>query len=64
MQDASAAMRRHAFQMSRALDLIRGGHLTEEEHQEWKTSLSASFNEAQSAWDTYREHLIEQGNPA
>jgi len=34
---------------------------TEEQRQEFVTRLVASFNAAQSAWNTYREHLIKHG---
>ena len=61
MEEASNAMRRHAGQMNCALDSVRGGRLTEQERQDLKVSLSASFNEAESAWNAYREHLTEHG---
>ena len=32
-----------------------------EQWQEFSSNLVATFNDAQSAWDAYRKHLIEQG---
>jgi len=52
-------MRRHTADMSSAVHLTRNGGVTEEQRQAFKTRLVASFNDAQSAWDAYREHLIE-----
>ena len=51
LNDASDAIRRHASEMNTAIYLLRSGRLTEEERQDFKATLSASFNEAQSAWD-------------
>jgi hypothetical protein len=34
---------------------------SEEEREEFVAKLVASFNAAQSAWDTYREHLVQHG---
>jgi hypothetical protein len=53
-------MRRHATLMHQAIRLAQTGP-TEEQRQEFKINLLATFNEAQSAWNTYREHLIEHG---
>ena len=61
LDEAANAMRRHGAQMTSALQLIQSGRLTEEERQEFQTRMSATFLEAQSAWDAYREHLIEHG---
>jgi hypothetical protein len=47
--------------MSQADDLARKHDLTEQLRQEFKTRLVESLNEAQAAWDAYREHLIEHG---
>jgi hypothetical protein len=33
----------------------------EEQWQKVCANLAASFHEAQSAWDVYRDHLIEHG---
>jgi len=35
--------------------------LSEEERQETAARVAASFKEAQSAWDAYREHHIQYG---
>lgn len=53
-------MRRHGSQMAAAIQLANTD-LSEEERQGTAARLAESFNEAQSAWDTYREHLIEHG---
>ena len=39
----------------------QSGKPTEEQREEFVARLVASFNAAQSAWDTYREHLIKHG---
>ena len=61
LNEAANAMRHHWSEMNAAIYEVQSGRLTEEEWQELKPSLWASFNEAQSAWDAYREHLIEHG---
>jgi len=61
LTQASNAMRRHATDMAEAIHLVRWGDPTEDQRQHFTTRLVASFNAAQSAWDTYREHLIEHG---
>ena len=61
LTEATQAMRRHAADMGNAVYSARSGGLTEEQRQDFKNILVASFNEAQSAWDAYREHLIEHG---
>jgi len=61
LEQASRAMRSHASVMRTALDLVRRGGWTEEQRQDFTTRLVTSFNNAQSAWDLYREHLMEHG---
>ena len=61
LDKASSAMRLHASEMNRAFELIRSAGLSEERLQTLKTRLSASFDEAQSAWGAYHEHLVEHG---
>ena len=63
LDDAAIAMRRHAALMEKAqsLSVARGGHPTEEQRQQFKRDLLATFFDAQSAWDAYRNHLIEHG---
>jgi hypothetical protein len=56
---ATAAIRRHAGQMSQASDLARKYDFTEPVRQEFKARLVESLYEAQAAWDAYRDHLIE-----
>jgi len=57
---AANAMRRHAEEMHTAISFVQAG-ITEEQVDEHKIDLIASFNNAQSAWDTYRSHLREHG---
>ena len=60
MADTAYAMRRHESLMEEALRIAKTD--TNEEHlQEMRAVVAASFNEAQSAWDAYREHLIQHG---
>jgi hypothetical protein len=47
--------------MDTVIELIRNRSLTEEGKQDFKGRLAASFNVAQTAWDAYREHLVEHG---
>jgi hypothetical protein len=60
MTDASNAMRRHGSQMASAIQLGQTD-LSEEERREIAASVAESFREAQSAWDAYREHLVQHG---
>ncbi len=62
LNDVSNAMRRHAACMTGAITWARVYEVhAEEQRQEFSTELVASFDEAQSTWDSYREHLIEHG---
>jgi hypothetical protein len=61
LTDTSNAMRRHAAIMSTAIYSARSSSMTEEQRQDFAIQLLASFNDAQSAWDAYHEHLIEHG---
>jgi hypothetical protein len=47
--------------MHGAIELAKRRPPAEEERQEFTTMLVATFNDAQSAWDAYREHLAEHG---
>jgi len=47
--------------MSKAIQWVQNGGGSEEQRQAFKARLLASFNDGQSAWDAYREHLIEHG---
>lgn len=58
---ASGAIRHHESQMNTVMELAQTGRMTEEVKPDFKVMLVASFNEAQAAWDAYREHLIEHG---
>jgi len=53
-------MRRHASLMNTAIQLARSGP-TEEQREVFANQLVSSFNDAQSAWDAYRAHLVEHG---
>jgi hypothetical protein len=61
LHDASYAMRRHGTLMSTAIHLARTISATDEQRQEFRIRVVLSFNDAQLAWDAYREHLIEHG---
>jgi hypothetical protein len=55
-------MRRHATDMNSAIQLVvRNAGGSEEQQQDFRARLLTSFNDAQSAWDAYREHPIEHG---
>jgi hypothetical protein len=60
LHNAADAIRHHAALMSRGVSFSRAEHPREELHQ-LKANLEATFNEAQAAWDAYRDHLIEHG---
>ena len=60
LDTASNAIRRHADDMQTALSLVPS-ELTQEHIDRYKIKLIASFNEAQSAWDAYCDHLREHG---
>jgi hypothetical protein len=52
----------HAILPPQAFTLARDYEAkAEEQRQEFTAELVASFNEAQSAWDAYCEHLIKHG---
>ena len=60
LTDASYAMRHHANVMHAAIEWARSEG-PEEQRKDYNDSLVASLNNAQSAWDAYRQHLIEHG---
>ena len=60
MTAVANAMRRHESQMFAAIELAKTD-LSEEERQESCANLVTSFNEAERAWNTYRQHLIKHG---
>ena len=60
LRSASDAIRRHTSLMARAIALSKAEH-TEEQRQRFAADLVAMFNDAQAAWDSYRQHLIEHG---
>lgn len=41
--------------------MVRSGIATEEQRQDFRIEFVLSFNDAQSAWNAYREHLVEHG---
>ncbi|HJY06333.1 MAG TPA: hypothetical protein VJ323_08435, partial [Bryobacteraceae bacterium] len=61
LTQASIAMRRHVTDMETAIRMKQSGKPTEEQRQKFVAKLVASFNAAQSAWDSYREHLTKHG---
>ncbi|MFL6448502.1 MAG: hypothetical protein ACJ746_12545 [Bryobacteraceae bacterium] len=54
-------MLRHGADMQEAISMRQSGKATEEQRQEFVARLVASFNAAQSAWDSYHEHLSKHG---
>ena len=60
MTAVANTMRRHGSQMFAAIQLAKTD-LSEEERQGSGANLVTSFNEAQRAWDAYREHLSKHG---
>ena len=58
--EAANAMRRHGSQMTAAIEWARTDP-SEEQKQEIKASVVASFKDAQAAWDVYPEHLRGHG---
>jgi len=61
LTDASYAIRRHSSLMSRSIKIDRNGSLSDKQLLELASNLEATFNVAQSAWDAYRDHLIDHG---
>ena len=47
--------------METAIQMKKSAKPTEEQRQEFVARLVASFNAAQTAWDSYREHLTKHG---
>jgi hypothetical protein len=47
--------------METAIRMKQSSKPSEEQRQKFLTRLVASFNAAQSAWDSYREHLTKHG---
>jgi hypothetical protein len=60
LSQASNAIRHHAALMDDAICLVQSGP-TEEQLKEFRQRLVVSFNDAQEAWDDYREHLDGHG---
>lgn len=60
LTQASTALRRHTSLMHAAIQVAKTG-LTDEQQKDFKDRLVTSFNDAQSAWDAYREHLVKHG---
>ena len=61
LREASIAMLRHGADMQEAISMRQSGKPTDEQRQEFVARLVASFNAAQSAWDSYHEHLSKHG---
>jgi hypothetical protein len=47
--------------MHTVITLAKSGSLTDEQRKDYATNLRATFDDAQSEWEAYREHLIEHG---
>ena len=60
LNETSDAMRRHASRMSNAIHVMKSNP-PEQRRLELKDEVTASFIEAQAAWDAYRDHLVEHG---
>ena len=45
--------------MSTDIRLVHAGPLTQDEYQYLRARLRASFDDAEAAWNTYRQHLID-----
>ena len=58
---AYTAMRRHASQMSRAIQWANN-HPSEAHEQQVRAEVVASFNQALPVFDAYREHFRKHGN--
>ena len=64
LDEAANAMRRHRRMMDTAFYLLRTDNAsTPEQRKEFRANLAQSLNEAEAAWDRYREHLRERGLP-
>jgi hypothetical protein len=60
LSEASKAIRHHAALMNDAIVFIQSG-ANEKQLKEFREKLVTSFNDAQEAWDAYREHLNGHG---
>lgn len=63
LTQAANAMRHHASLMHQVIEQFLSREPTEEQRRDYTERLIASLNEAQAAWDAYREHLKEHGLP-
>jgi hypothetical protein len=59
--EATTAIRHHESDMTDVRQCVLEHDLTGETKRVLSVDLPASFNDAQAAWDAYREHLIEHG---
>lgn len=60
LNSAADRIRRHAALVVQCIQLSHSA-LTDEERLAFRASLKDTFDDAQNAWDTYRNHLIEHG---
>jgi len=60
LTEVSNAVRHHASVVHTSMELAKSD-VTEEQWSVYEHNLVASFLEAQSSWDAYREHLMEHG---
>ena len=63
LSKAITVMNRHRAVMERAIGVQQRGNVTEEQRQQYRAELAATFNEGLSALEAYRNHLIEHGVP-
>jgi hypothetical protein len=59
---AGNTIRRHATLVLHAIEIGRSNP-SDEVRQEQRALVSASFKEAQAAWNAYSDHLAEHGIP-
>jgi len=59
--EAKTAIRSHARQVELAIDPGRRSRRARVDQEYLRDRILASFREAQSAWDCYREHLSKHG---
>jgi uncharacterized protein YecT (DUF1311 family) len=60
LNEAAHEIRHHATQVLEAINFARSGP-SDEEREQNRAMISASFKQAQEAWIAYRDHLGEHG---
>jgi hypothetical protein len=61
LEDAFSSIHLHRKALESAIDDNLSGKMTEEDRQYLAPELAQSFDEAQAAWDAYRDHLVGHG---